>query len=63
MIVACPFIQHVKLGVTYTDDARIASLNITHHHEPQAWEQVVGNKWQETGHTHKPQAHEGHTTK
>ena len=25
--------------------------------------QVVGNKWQETRHTRKPQAHEGHATK
>ena len=25
--------------------------------------QVVGNKWWETGHTHKPQAHEGHAMK
>ena len=43
MIIAYPFIQCTKLGMTYTNDARIASLNITHHHNPRAWEQVVGN--------------------
>ena len=42
MIVACPFIQHVKLRMMYTDDARITSSNITHHHEPQAWETSGG---------------------
>ena len=44
-IIAYPFILHVKLGMTYIDDARIASSNITHHHDLWAWEQVVGNKW------------------
>ena len=43
MIIASPFIQRVKLGMTYTDDARIASSNVTHHHEPQVQGQVVGN--------------------
>ena len=42
MIVACPFIQCAKLGVMYTNDARIVSLNITCHHEPQAWETSGG---------------------
>ena len=63
MIVAYVFIQHVKPGMMYTNDARIVSLNITHHHGPQAWEPLVGNKWQEAGYTHKPQAYEGHTMK
>ena len=63
MIIAYPFIQHAKLGMAYTDDARIASLSIICHHEPCVWGQVVGSKWQEARHTHKPQACEGHTTK
>ena len=60
MIIAYAFIQHAKLGMMYTDDARIASSNITHHHDPRAWEtsgreQLAGK----TGHTRKPQAREG----
>ena len=47
----------------YTDDARIASSNIEHHHSPRAWEQLVGNEWWEAGYTHKLQAYEGHPTK
>ena len=43
MIVTYAFIQHVKPVMTYTDDARIASSNITHHHSPQVWEQLVGS--------------------
>ena len=30
--------------MTCTDDARVASLNDTHHHRPQAWE-TSGGKW------------------
>ena len=63
MIIAYAFIQHVKLGMTYTDDARIASSNITCHHDPQVQEQLAGNKWWEAGHTRKPQAYEGHPMK
>ena len=63
MIVAYAFIQHAKPGMTYTDDTRIASLNVACHHGSQAWEQLVGNEWQEARHTHKPQAYEGHHTK
>ena len=59
MIFTWPFIQCVKLRMMYTDDARIASSNIIHHHEPQAWETSGGK----TGHTHKPQVHKGHTMK
>ena len=44
MIVTCPFIQHMKLGMTYTNDARIASLNVTCHHEPQEWETSGGKQ-------------------
>ena len=63
MIIAYPFIQCMKLGMTYTNDARIVSLNVICHHKPQVWKQVVGSKWWEAGHTHKPQAYEGHPTK
>ena len=59
MIFTWPFIQCVKLGMMYTDDARIASSNIIRHHEPRAWE-TNGRK---TGHTRKPQVCEGHTMK
>ena len=59
MIVACPFIQCAKLRMMYTDDARITSSNVTHHHEPRAWETNGGKP----GHTCKPQAHEGHAMK
>ena len=63
MIVAHAFIQHMNPGVTYTDDARIASSNITCHHCPRVQEPLVGNEWQEARHTHKPQAYECHTMK
>ena len=49
--------------MTYTDDARIASSNIAHHHSPQVQEQLAGNEWQETRYTHKPQAYEDHPYK
>ena len=49
--------------MTYTDDARIASSNIKHHHGPRAWEQLAGNEWQEAGYAHKLQAYEDHSTK
>ena len=48
MIIAYAFIQHAKPMMMYTDYAKIASLNIVHHHSPQAWEQLAGNEWQET---------------
>ena len=63
MIVAYAFIQHVKPVMMYTNDARIASSNVTHHHGPRAWEQLVGNEWWESGYACKPQAYEGHSTK
>ena len=44
MIIAYAFIQCMKLGMTYTNDARIATSNVTRHHNPRAWEQVVGNQ-------------------
>ena len=49
--------------MTYTDDARIASLNVAHLHGPRAWEQLAGNEWQEAWYTHKPQVYKGHPTK
>ena len=49
--------------MTYTDDARIASLNVEHHHGPQVWEQLVGNEWWEAGYAHKLQVYKGHPTK
>ena len=63
MIITYAFIQCVKPRMMYTDDARIASLNVACHHGPRAQEQLVGNEWQEAGYTHKPQAYEGHPTK
>ena len=53
----------MKPMMMYTNDARIASLNIKHHHSPQVWEQLVGNEWQEAGYAHKLQAYEGHPMK
>ena len=47
MIVAYAFIQHTKPRMMYTDDARIASSNVACHHSPWAWEQLVGNQWQD----------------
>ena len=32
MIITLTFIVHVKLGMTCTNDARVASLHGTHHH-------------------------------
>ena len=29
--------------MTYTDDTRIASSNVTHHHDPRVREQLAGN--------------------
>ena len=63
MIVACAFIQHVKSVITYTDDARIASLNVECHHGPRAREQLVGNEWWGAGYAHKLQVYEGYPTK
>ena len=53
-IVTHAFIQHAKPVMTYTDDARTVSSNVECHHGLQAWEQLAGDGWQETGHTHSP---------
>ena len=58
MIVTSPYIWHVKPVMMYTDDTRVASSNVTLSSQVSS----MGDKWQETGHTHKLQAHEGHTT-
>ena len=63
MTVAYVFIECVKPMMTYTDDARTASLNVEHHHSPQAQEQLAGNEWWEAGHAHSLQVYEGHPTK
>ena len=42
MIFVGPFILHVKLGMMYTDDTRIASSNIIHHHKHQPWDTSGG---------------------
>ena len=62
-IVAYVFIQHAKPVMTYTDDTGTVSSNIECHHGPQAWEQLVGNEWQEAGYTRRPQAYESYPTK
>ena len=41
-IVTLPYIRHAKPGMTYTDDARVASLNITCHHRLRVWELSSG---------------------
>ena len=49
--------------MTYTDDARIASSNIEHHHGPWMQEQLVENEWWEARYARKLQAYKGHPTK
>ena len=49
MIVTHAFIQCTKSMMMYTDDTRTASSNVGHHHGLQAWEQLAGDGWQETG--------------
>ena len=63
MTVAYVFVKCMKPMMMYTDDARTASSNIEHHHSLQAWEQLVGNEWQEARYTCSLQAYEGHPTK
>ena len=53
-IVTHAFIQRVKPVMTYTNDARTASSNVGHHHSLQAWEQLAGDGWRETGYAHSP---------
>ena len=42
-IVTLPYIWCAKPGMVYTDDTRVASSNITHHHRLLAWE-ISGGK-------------------
>ena len=48
MIITTAYIPHAKPVMTYSDDARSASSKVTHHHGLQAWEQMAGDRWQET---------------
>ena len=52
MIVTPIYIQCMKPVMTYTNDARTASLNVLYHHGLRAWEQLAGDGWQETGYAH-----------
>ena len=47
MIITTTYIPHVKLVMTYSDDARSASLKVTRHHGLRAWEQMAGDGWRE----------------
>ena len=51
-IITPTYIQRVEPVMMYTDDARSASLNVTHHHSLQAWEQMAGDGWWEIGQAH-----------
>ena len=52
MIITPTYIQHAEPVMTYTNDARSASSNVTCHHGLQAWEQMAGDGWWETGQAH-----------
>ena len=43
MIVTLPYIWRAKPGMTYTNDTRVASSNVTCHHRLLAWE-ISGGK-------------------
>ena len=47
-IITTAYIPRVKPAMMYPDDARSASSKVTHHHGLRAWEQMVGDSWQET---------------
>ena len=49
MIITPTYIQHAEPMMTYTNDARSASSNVTRHHGPRAREQMAGDGWRETG--------------
>ena len=42
MIITLPYNSRAKPGMTYTNDTRAVSLNITCHHRPLAWETSGG---------------------
>ena len=49
--------------MTYTDDTRPASLKVTCHHGPRAWEQMVGDGWWEMDRLVASRAYEPWTIK
>ena len=51
-IITPTYIQHAEPMMMYSDDARSASLNVTHHHSLWVHEQMVGDGWQETRQAH-----------
>ena len=46
-IITTAYIPRAKPVMTYSDDARSASLKVTHHHSLRAWEQMAGHSWRE----------------
>ena len=51
-IITPTYIQCAEPMMMYTNDARSASSNVTHHHGLRVQEQMVGDGWQETGQAH-----------
>ena len=47
MIITTAFIPRAKPVITYSDDARSASLKVTHHHGLRVREQMAGDSWRE----------------
>ena len=47
MIITTAYIPRAKPAMTYSDDARPASLKVTRHHSLQVQEQMVGAGWRE----------------
>ena len=47
MIITTAYIPRVKPVMTYSDDARPASLKVTRHHGLRVWEQMAGVGWRE----------------
>ena len=54
MIITPAYIQRAESVMTYTDDVRLASSNITHHHGLRSREQKAGDGWRETEQAHSP---------
>ena len=52
MIITLLYIWHTKLGMMYTDDTRVASLNIICHHELRVWETSGGKLGTLTSYRH-----------
>ena len=47
MIITPTYISCAEPMMMYPDDARPASLKVTHHHSLRAWEQMAGVRWWE----------------